>query len=99
VDKQPLASLSPHAPPIRVNSLLFHLLTLPIPSAWLRFRYVARDTLLVQLLQHYSAVISLVRHRLFHAPLVDAPGYFLRLFQRLAGRRAVASISRLQGCR
>ena len=68
------APLTAHPTPVRVDLFLLGLLAPPFPTAPLRFRNVASHTLSAQLQQCRAAMISLVRHHLFHAPLVDLLG-------------------------
>src|SRR6266478_3937721 len=70
---QSLIAVSAHTSPILIRPLLFFRLTLalPVPPATLRFGNVTADFLLMDILQHSTAVIALVRYHLFHSPLVD----------------------------
>src|SRR4030042_253306 len=90
-----LAAVPTHAPPVRVDLLLFDLLALPMPPTPFRFWNVAPDALPVQLHQCRTTVVTLVRHPLFYTPLIDALGHLPGLGQRLLYRRRVTFIGGL----
>src|SRR5438874_12385611 len=72
---QLLAALPSNAPPIRIHLLLLLFFAFPIPTASLRLRNVAAAVYRLHILQHGSAVITLVGDHLLDSFRID-----LRLF-------------------
>src|ERR1019366_878544 len=103
--QQPLAALAPNPSLVGIHRRLFCLLSLPAAPPSVRLRAVAAHLPVCQLRQHVVAVVSLVQHHFFRSFRIHFRALLLaryrrdllsRLTHRLAHRRRVTRIGRLQ---